>query len=199
MHCQRTSRRELLGLLVGSVGVGLASASLQSQDNSFQLKYIIASSMYGRMKLSEILPEVRKAGAEYIDIWPEGHANQREQIEDMGYRQFAAMLKQHGVKLGILTRYDLGSFELEGEIQAAKKLGGSMVICGSRGPGNLKGDSLKVAVRKFIEKMKPQIYSAEEIGISIGIENHSNSLIQSPDSMRWSPMAFPSMVVVLPQ
>ena len=185
MHCQRTSRRELLGLLVGSVGVGLASASLQSQDNSFQLKYIIASSMYGRMKLSEILPEVRKAGAEYIDIWPEGHANQREQIEDMGYRQFAAMLKQHGVKLGILTRYDLGPFELEGEIQAAKKLTGSMVICGSRGPGNLKGDSLKAAVRKFIEKMKPQIYSAEEIGISIGIENHSNSLIQSPDSMRW--------------
>jgi sugar phosphate isomerase/epimerase len=141
--------------------------------------------MYGRMKLSEILPEVRKAGAEYIDIWPEGHANQREQIEDMGHRKFAMMLKQHHVKLGILTRYDLGPFQLKGEIQAAKKLGGSMVICGSRGPVNLKGDSLKAAVRKFIEKMKPQINSAEEIGITIGIENHSNSLIQSPDSMRW--------------
>jgi sugar phosphate isomerase/epimerase len=60
-----------------------------------------------------------------------------------------------------------------------------MVICGSRGPGNLKGDSLRAAVRKFIEKMKPQINFAEEIGITIGIENHSNSLIHSPDSMRW--------------
>jgi sugar phosphate isomerase/epimerase len=137
------------------------------------------------MKLSEILPEVRKAGAEYIDIWPEGHANQREQIEDMGHHQFAEMLKQHCVKLGILTRYDIGPFELKDEIRTAKKLGGSMVICGSHGPGNLKGDSLRVAVRKFIEKMKPQINVAEEIGITIGIENHSNSLIQSPDSMRW--------------
>ena len=185
MHCQRTSRREFFGLVVGLFGFGLASASLQSKDNSFRLKYIVASSMYGRMKLSEILPEVRKAGAEYIDIWPEGHANQREQIEDMGHQKFAEMLRQHRVKLGILTRYDLGPFELEDEIQAAKKLGGSMVICGSSGPGNLKGGSLKAAIRKFIEKMKPQIDSAEEIGITIGIENHSNSLIQSPDSMRW--------------
>ena len=123
MHCERTSRREFLGLVVGSVGVGLAAESLQSKDKSFQLKYIIASSMYGRMKLSEILPEVRKAGVEYIDIWPESHANQREQIEDMGHQQFISMLKQHRVKLGILTRFDLGPFGLKGEIQAAKKLG----------------------------------------------------------------------------
>lgn len=185
MHCQRTSRREFLGLVVGSVAVGLAPASLQSKNNSFRLKYIVASSMYGRMKLSEILPEVRKAGAEYIDIWPEGHANQREQVEDMGHQQFAAMLKQHRVKLGILTRYDLGPFDLKDEMRAAKKLGGSMVICGSSGPGNLKGGALKAAVRKFLEKMKPQVDAAEQTGITIGIENHSNSLIQSPDSMRW--------------
>ncbi len=141
--------------------------------------------MYGRMKLSEILPEVRRAGAEYIDIWPEGHANQREQIEEMGNQQFAAMLKQHRIKLGILTRYDLGPFNLKNEIRVAKKLGGSMVICGSSGPGNLKGGALKAAVRKFLEKMKPHVAVAERIGITIGIENHGNSLIQSPDSMRW--------------
>jgi sugar phosphate isomerase/epimerase len=141
--------------------------------------------MYGRMKLSEILPEVRKAGAEHIDIWPEGHANQREQIEEMGHRQFIELLEQHSVKLGILTHYDIGPFELKDEIRTAKKLGGSMIICGSRGPGNLKGDSLKVEIRKFIEELKPQINLAEEAGITIGIENHNNSLIQSPDSIRW--------------
>ncbi|MGB2806138.1 MAG: TIM barrel protein, partial [Sedimentisphaerales bacterium] len=63
--------------------------------------------------------------------------------------------------------------------------GGSMVVCGSRGPGNLKGDALKAAVKKFIEKAKPQIDAAEQAGITIGIENHGNSLIRSPDSMRW--------------
>jgi len=141
--------------------------------------------MYGRMKLSEILPEVRKAGAEYIDIWPEGHANQREQIEEMGHWEFAAMLKQHNVRLGILTHYDLGPFELESEMRATKELGGSMIICGSRGQGNLKGNSLKTAVREFADRMKPQINFADEIGITIGIENHGNSLIQTPDSMKW--------------
>lgn len=126
MYCQRKNRREFLGFVVGSVGIGLASATLLSQDNSFRLKYIVGSSMYGRTKLSEILSEVRKSGVEYIDIWPEVHANQREQIEDMGHQQFAEMLKQHRIKLGILTRYDLGPFELKDEIRAVKKsfLGG---------------------------------------------------------------------------
>ena len=185
MHCERTNRREFLGLVVGSVCVGLAAESLQSKDKSFQLKYIIASSMYGRMKLSEILPEVHKTGDEHIDIWPEVHANKREQIEEMGHQQFTAMLKRHQVKLGILTRYDLRPFELKDEILTVKKLGGSMVICGSRGPGNLKGDSLRVAVKKFIEKMKPQIKFAEDVSVTIGVENHGNSLIHSLDSMRW--------------
>ncbi|NIP27758.1 MAG: TIM barrel protein [Phycisphaerae bacterium] len=163
----------------------LAMAQKPDKERTFRLRYIVASSMFGRMKLSQILPEIRKTGARFIDIWPEGHANQREQIEEMGYQQFAAMLKQHSVKLGILTRYDLGPFNLKDEIKVTKKLDGSMVICGSRGPGNLKGDALKAAVKKFIDKTKPQVDVAEQAGITIGIENHSNSLIRSPDSMRW--------------
>jgi len=149
------------------------------------LKYILASSMYGRMKLSEILPEVRKTGARYIDIWPERHANQREQIERIGYDKFMAMVKQHKVKLGILTRYDLGPYGLQQEMKIARKLGGSMVICGARGPSNLRGKALKAAVRKFAEKMKPHIATAEETGVTVGIENHSSSLIESSDSMKW--------------
>lgn len=186
MDKQTFARREFCKALVfAPLTASLTTASMSGDDRAFKLRYIVASSMYGRMKLSEILPEVRRAGAEYIDIWPERHANQREQVEEMGHKQFATMLKQHKVKLGILTRYDLGPFDLKDEMRVAKKLGGSMVVCGSRGPGNLKGDALKVAVRKFLEKMKPHVYAAEQVGITIGIENHSNSLIQSPDSMRW--------------
>jgi len=186
MGMRKLTRRQFCKVLafaplVSSLGV----APKPSKERTFELRYIVASSMYGRMKLSEILPEVQKAGAEYIDIWPEGHANQREQIEEMGHQQFAAMIKQHRVRLGILTRYDLGPFALNDEIRVAKKLGGSMVVCGSRGPVNLKGDALKAAVRKFVEKMKPQVDAAEQAGITIGIENHSNSLIHSPDSLRW--------------
>ncbi len=186
MDMRKFTRRDFCkALAFAPVAASLGSVPRPGNERSFKLRYIVASSMYGRMKLSEILPEVRKAGADYIDIWPEGHANQREQVEEIGNQQFAAMLKRHRVKLGILTHYDLGPFNLKDEIRVAKKLGGSMVVCGSRGPGNLKGDALKAAVRKFIEKAKPQVDAAEQTGTTIGIENHGNSLIQSPDSIRW--------------
>ena len=180
-----TRRQVCKALAFAPLAASLTTTPISGNERTFKLRYIVASSMYGRMKLSEILPEVRRAGADYIDIWPESHANQREQVEEMGNQQFAAMLKKHRIKLGILTRYDLGPYNLKDEIRVAKKLGGSMVVCGSRGPGNLKGDALKAAVKNFIEKAKPQVDAAEQAGITIGIENHGNSLIRSPDSMRW--------------
>lgn len=186
MDVQKSTRRQFCkALAFAPVAASLEVAPRPGNKHTFKLRYIVASTMYGRMELSEILPEVRRAGAEHIDIWPEGHANQREQIEEMGHQKFAAMLKQYHVKLGILTRYDLGPFNLEDEIRVVKGFGGSMVVCGSRGLANLKSDALKAEVRKFIEKMKPQVAAAEQAGITIGIENHGNSLICSPDSMRW--------------
>ena len=173
-------------------GAALAPAALAGTGPAFKLKYIIASSMYGRLDLAEILPEVRKAGAEHIDIWPEGHANQREQIEAMGHDAFAALLERHRVKLGILTHYDLGPFGLQEEMAVARKFGASILICGGSGGANLKGEALKTAVAGFAEKMKPHIAAAEENGVVIGVENHANNLIESPDSMRWLAELAPS-------
>ena len=178
-------RREFCRCMTAVLVAAPAKLTIPHEIKTFQLRYIVGSSMYGRMALSDVLSEVRNAGAQRIDIWPEHHANHREQIETMGHEQFAAMLKQYQVKLGILTHYDLGPFGLQDEMRAAKKLGGSMVISGSRGPGNLKGQALKAAVRDFIEKMKPHIAAAEQMGVTIGIENHANSLIDSPDAIRW--------------
>jgi sugar phosphate isomerase/epimerase len=186
MGMRKFTRRQFCkAMAFAPLTAGLTTAQISANMRPFKLRYIVASSMYGRMKLSQILPKVRKTAAGFIDIWPEHHANQREQIEEMGHQKFASMLKHHRVKLGILTRYDLGPFALKEEMQVANKLGGSMVICGSRGPSNLKGDALKEAVKKFLEKMKPHIAAAERIGITIGIENHGNSLIHSSDSMKW--------------
>jgi sugar phosphate isomerase/epimerase len=187
------SRRQLCKQLVaGAAGVALASHAGAEAKAPFELKYITGSSMYGRMKLDVILPEIKKTGAEHIDIWPEHHANQREQIEQMGRDKFAALLERHAVKLGMVTRYDLGPFALREEMVFAKELGGSMIICGAKGPRALKGRQLKAAVADFVEKMKPHLEAAEQTGIVIGIENHANSLIESPDSIRWLAELAPS-------
>ncbi len=187
------SRREFCKrLIAGAAGIGIAAGTAAESEAPFKLKYITASSLYGRMKLDVILPEIRKTGAEHIDIWPEHHANQREQIEQMGRDKFAALLQLHGVKLGIITRFDLGPFALQREMRFCKELGGSMIVCGAKGPQGLEGRELKAAVADFVEKMKPHLEVAERTDTVIGIENHANSLVETPDSMRWLAELAPS-------
>ncbi len=176
-----------LGILEALGGLHAESGGVPGRDadNAFRLRHVLASSLYGRMRLEEILPEARKTGAARIDLWPEPHANQREQIEALGHERFAALLDKHGVRLGMTTRYDLGPFGLGDEMKIVHKLGGSLVVSGSRGPKNLAGPECRQAVREFVDKMKPHATTAEELGVTIGIENHAGALIHTPDSLRY--------------
>ncbi|SVE36852.1 uncharacterized protein METZ01_LOCUS489706, partial [marine metagenome] len=85
-------------------------------DDDFTLQYIVASSLYGTLPLSEILPEIARTQSEHIDIWPRVHGDQREQVEAMGHDAFADLLQTHGVRLGASTRFDLGPVELQQEM-----------------------------------------------------------------------------------
>ncbi len=178
------SRRQFARTLALATASG-AAFSATAKASSFRFNYIVGSSMYGELPLAEILPDVRRTGAAHIDIWPRRHGNQREQMEEMGHEKFAALLERHQVKLGCLTHYDLGPFKLQDEMRVGQKFGNKVVICGGSGPKKLKGAELKAAVKEFAEKMKPQIEVAEETGTVIGVENHGNNLIDSPDSLRW--------------
>lgn len=154
-------------------------------EKSFELNYILASCMYGTLLLAEIVPEVKKIGAEHIDIWPRVHGDQREQVTAMGNAAFAELLTIHGVGLGVSTRFDLGPFGLAEEMTFAKEFGASLIVTGSKGPKDLVGEELRAAVVDFAEGLKPHIAAAEKHGITISIENHSSALIESPDSMKW--------------
>lgn len=152
----------------------------------WKLSYVLASSMYGSLPLAEILPEVKKGGASAIELWPKKHGTQREEMDAIGHDKFAAMLKEHGVGFAGSTRYDLGPFKLTEEIATVKKFGGSFIVTGGSGEWkNIKPEQLKANVKDFVEKMKPQAALAAENGITIGIENHVNNLIDTPDSLRW--------------
>lgn len=177
------NRREFLG---GVVGATLAPMAVAAEPSSrFKLRYVLASCMYGYADLRTILPEVRKTGAEAIDIWPKVHGSQREQLDEMGEDRFAALLKEHGVRLACITQYKLGPFGLQDEMRLAARLGCRTIVTGAVGPKGLKGDELKAAVKGFVEKMKPHLAVAEETRVTIAIENHANSLVESPDSMKW--------------
>lgn len=161
---------------------GFAQAATQSR---FKLNYLVGSSMYGELPLSDILPAVRKTGSDSIDIWPRSHGNQREQVEEMGHEEFAKSLARSRVNLGCITRYDLGPFGLKEEFKFAGKFECPLIVCGGKGPKGLKGSALKQAVKAFTEKLKPHLEIAKEHGVSLAIENHGNNLINTPDSLKW--------------
>ncbi|NOY01028.1 MAG: sugar phosphate isomerase/epimerase [Verrucomicrobia bacterium] len=179
-------RRNFIKTVAGAAApTWMAAANTANAADDFKFKYIVGSSMFGELPLAEILPLMAEMKSEYIDIWPRRHGNQREQVEEMGHDKFAAMLKEHGVKLGCSTRYDLGPMGLRDEMKVVAKLGGNLLIASGSGPKKLKGAELKSAVKDFAEKMKPHIAVAEQNGVAIGIENHANNLMDSADSLKW--------------
>ena len=154
-------------------------------EQPFVLNYVLASCMYGKMPLADIIPEAKRIGAAHVDIWPRVHGNQREQVAEMGNAAFAELLATHEVRLGISTRFDLGPFGLAKEMAFTRQFGAPLIVTGSKGQKGLAGDELRSAVVDFSQTLKPHIAAAEEHGITISIENHSSALIESPDSMRW--------------
>ncbi len=185
IHTKLNRRQMCQVLAAGTAAACLPRGLMAAKPSKFDLQYALASSMYGKLPLADIVGEVHKIGAEWIDLWPLGHANQREQMEEMGHDMLAELLKKHKVTLGMTTRYDLGPFGLDDELQVLKKFGGSLIICGSKGPKNVTGAEAKAGVKEFVEKMKPHVEIAEECGVTIGIENHANALVASVDSIRY--------------
>ena len=152
---------------------------------AFELNYLLGSAMYGDLPLATVIEEAPKTGASNLDIWPKKHGTQREQMDELGHERVMELLAQHGVKLACSTRYDLGPFKLDEEIQIVKKFGGSVIVTGAKGASGLAGDELKAAVKDFVEQLKPVAAKAGEAGVTIAIENHGKNLMESADSIRW--------------
>lgn len=176
------NRRDACRTLMAGVGLIPSLAFAQTPKEKFQLRYSLASCMYGTMPLAEILSEVRKTGSEGIDLWPRPHGNQRNQVDEMGEDRFEALLSENDVRLNMTTRYDLGAFKLSDEVRFVKRFGGRLIVTGAYPVG---GTTLKEQVREFVRKIEPHVEIAAENGVTIAIENHAKSLIESSDSLRY--------------
>jgi sugar phosphate isomerase/epimerase len=180
------TRRQFLQSVAGTTAAAL-SLPLQGavSPSVLKLKYMLSSALYGDMTVEDILPQVASAGCEGLDIWCKPHGTQREQLEVMGLAAFEALAKQKGVHTACFTCYPLGPFDLQKEMPNLKRLGGKLLITGAKGPKDVTGPEAKVAIAAFLEQMKPHADAAAENGLVIAIENHSSSLLQTPDSIRY--------------
>ena len=131
----KIDRRQFLG---GAVGAILAPRLLAgSPAQRFRLRYVLASCLYGYADLQTVLPEVRKTGAEAIDLWPKVHGSQREQLDALGEARFADLLREHNVRLGCISQFKLGPFGLQNEMRLASRLGCHTIVTGAKGPKGL--------------------------------------------------------------
>ena len=180
---QLLNKRELLAQTLATSAL-LTSPALAfvPATEPFKFRYMLASSMYGKIDVLDCIKQVKTIGATSIDLWPPSHGDQRLQIDKIGHDKFLQALSDAEVDFEMSTRYDLGPFRLKEEIGIVKKLGGSMIVCGST---KHQAGSLKEQVAAFIKAMQPHAAIAEAAGIRICIENHSSALINSPDSLRY--------------
>ena len=188
------SRRRFLRLSAGAAVLagtgrssGLRAASASAVSSQFKLRYVLSTNQYGTLPIADILPEVQRAGCEGLDVWAGRWGNQREQIDAMGHEAFAALLRRQRVGVSTYTCMDPGFLKAGPHLKAMKSFGGNMVVAGfgGGGPGakDLRGDDLRRAIRAQVERLKPAFDLAGEQGVKLAIENHLNSLLETPDSL----------------
>ena len=184
MHRREWLKQCTEGVACAALAGSAARSCLAAErpDQPFALTYILASPLYGTTPLTEVLPEVKKSGARYIDLWPRVHANHREQVEEMGHERFAELLARHEVQLGMTTRYDLGPYGCDGEVAFIKKFGGQLLVTGAE---RHSGTPTKEDVRRFVERLQPHVAVAEQNGVTLAIENHGGFLLKTIDAIRW--------------
>ena len=179
------SRRNVIKS-IGSLAGGFTASPLIAEQDKVRLRYILSSAMYGYMPLESILPQVTLTGSEAIDVWCKVHGNQREQIDKMGHNVAKNLLAKHKVKAAVFTRYPLGPFGLVDEMRKIhKNFDAEIIVCGTTGPSEVKGKEAKKVVSEFLEKMKPHESVAEELGMTIAVENHSRQFLYHPDSLQY--------------
>ena len=166
-----------------ALGVGLSAAAQPTPP--FKLRYVLATSLLGTTPLPDLLPLAPQVGDGRLDLWPRPHGNQREQLAEMGTPRYLELLAAHRVTTAAISRYDLGALRLTEELPTARALKAQLLIAAAPGPKGLHGDELRAAVRAFAQKLKPHAASAADAGVTLGIENHSNTLLDTADGVRW--------------
>ena len=160
------------------------SAAKCNADKPWKMKLATSSVMFGKMPIEQVCQRATKLGLDGLDIWAP-FDKQCEHLEDikkrLGGKGLAELMAKHKLKVAAFTIY---FNKLSQYWEVIRDYGGGIVVRGV-GAGKLTNPKeLVPKMRGFFEKLKPEIELAQKCNARLAIENHSNDLLNTPDSFK---------------
>lgn len=136
-------------------------------------RFSASTVLYGRQSLDKACAELAAVGLCQIDLW---HVeNWCEHLSD-GVPAVRHTLHRHGLQLDTLSVFNWPLARLPELLDQLAELNGRALITASAKPD--------VTVSCYLEQIDPVIRHAESLGVTLAIENHGATVIDSIESMQ---------------
>ncbi|MHC4543554.1 MAG: sugar phosphate isomerase/epimerase family protein [Planctomycetota bacterium] len=180
------TRRGFLKVMGVGAAAGIAAPILpalarKATRKKWRMRLSTSSIHFMQLPIEQACERIAKLGFEAIDIWSahEGCPHLDDVAKRLEARGLKKLLAKNKLKLFAFSVYR-GGYGRYAELLG--KAGGGVAIQGGAGP--CKPEELTGRMKKFIERLKPQVELAEKYNSYLAIENHGNALLNSLDSLK---------------
>jgi sugar phosphate isomerase/epimerase len=158
-----------------------ALAQEAAPDKKWRMRLSTSSIHFMDLPIEQACERIAKLDFEAIDIWSahEGCPHLDNVAERLGAEGLKKLLAKYNLKLFAFSVYS-GGYERYAELLG--KAGGGVAVRGSGPP--CKPEELTLRMRQFVEQLKPLTELAEKHNSYLAIENHSDALLCSLDSLK---------------
>ena len=136
-------------------------------------RFSASTVLYGRQPLDKACAELAAVGLRHIDLWHV--ANWCEHLSD-GVPAVRDTLRRHALQLDTLSAFNWPLARLPALLNQLAELNGRALITASAKPG--------VTIPRYLHEIDPVIRHAESLGVTLAIENHGATVIDSIESMQ---------------
>ena len=136
-------------------------------------RFSASTVLYGRQALDKACAELAAVGLRHIDLW---HVENWCEHLSVGVPAVRDTLRRHGLKLDSVSAFNWPPARLPALLDQLAELNGRALITASAKPG--------ISVSCYLEQIDPVIRHAESLGVTLAIENHGATVIDSIESMQ---------------
>ncbi|MDE2898180.1 MAG: TIM barrel protein [Chloroflexota bacterium] len=135
-------------------------------------RFAASTVLYGRQPLDKACAELAAVGLRQIDIW---HVeNWCEHLAD-GVPTVRDTIRRHGLQIETLSVFNWPLARLPALLDQLAELNGRALITASAKPD--------VTVSRYLQEIDPVIRHAQSLDVTLAIENHGATVIDSIESM----------------